>query len=625
MTLEVFAMKKLLCLFLLAILLLTGCMLPGMESGESSEPTETTEETTAEITQPSVPWIEELGMPWDEDGTLLEIPLTIPDGLHYSGSVEFDGDLLLWSMDHHLADTSDLELCLIDLGDGSVIAQRDIPFSQSVVPQVLGSSLYLCEYSTGTVYRLDRNLLTLQIWQTEPMEGNWYMGAGEKLYIYNWDSSVYVRDLATGETAPLLDGDPPVQYMSLHGETVLIEYYRADTGAKVAAALDLMTGELYEQPVDGGYETFSFSGGSWLLGKYREPMEYTLCPDGAEPVCFTAEGENFEFLDGKYLFSIGGEDSFLSLYDLDGNLISRCRISGQPYSFYCDNLIWSKEFGGYFCTINSYDGNQRLLFWDITKGTEGEDLVFSPMPEPSEMEARTKQRAQELSEKYGLMILVGDECDTVFDEFTASIVEDWDLIDDALDTLERALSVYPQDFFRQLRWDTIYSIRIHLISDLMADGSGRYGAGYSAFTQSQWDHYLMVIDIEDSLENTYYHEFSHIIDSFLEWDSWQREDARFSEETWNSLNPSWFTGYSYDYSREHALRDWTSFVDTYATISPTEDRARVMEYAMADFGQWTFEDADILLAKLNYYCLCIRDAFDTEDWPEVLLWEQYLH
>jgi hypothetical protein len=184
--------------------------------------------------------------------------------------------------------------------------------------------------------------------------------------------------------------------------------------------------------------------------------------------------------------------------------------------------------------------------------------------------------------------------------------------------------VYPEGFFRQLRYNNISSIQIQLISDLQADGSGRYGGDYCAFTQTLWDHYLMVIDIEASSTETYYHEFSHIIDSYLQSESESRKDALFSEETWNSLNPKWFAGYSNDYGYEIKLDDYSCFVDSYSTISSTEDRARVLEYAMADFGRWTFEDAKGLRKKLDYYCRCIRDAFDTTGWPEVLPWEQYL-
>jgi hypothetical protein len=50
----------------------------------------------------------------------------------------------------------------------------------------------------------------------------------------------------------------------------------------------------------------------------------------------------------------------------------------------------------------------------------------------------------------------------------------------------------------------------------------------------------------------------------------------------------------------------------------------VLEYAMVDFGRWTFENAQVLTEKLDYYCRCIRDAFDTSGWPDTVLWEQYL-
>ena len=72
------------------------------------------------------------------------------------------------------------------------------------------------------------------------------------------------------------------------------------------------------------------------------------------------------------------------------------------------------------------------------------------------------------------------------------------------------------------------------------------------------------------------------------------------------------------------MKEYRYFVDSYSTINPTEDRARVMEYSMSDYGAWTFEDAAGLAQKLDFYCRCIRQAFDTTGWPEVVRWEQYL-
>ena len=249
---------------------------------------------------------------------------------------------------------------------------------------------------------------------------------------------------------------------------------------------------------------------------------------------------------------------------------------------------------------------------------------MTPVPQPDEAQAQLARRAEEIGTTYGLTILVGEDCDTVFDEFTAEQVTDWDRVTTALDTLEDVLAAYPAGFLQQIRYDNVRGIRIQLVSGLFADGGNRYGEGYSAFTQSQWDHYLMVVDIDDTTEQTYYHEFSHIIHSYLDWDASQRSDALYSPDAWADLNPGWFEGYSNDYADEHDLEQIGWFVDGYATISLTEDMARVMEYAMAGHGRWTVEGAEGLRDKLDYYSRCIRDAFDTTGWPDTVLWEQYL-
>ena len=625
MAAEVIMMKKMLMLLFVTILLLAGCDIPDKTPAETTEPTETTMEMVAETTEPTEPWIDVVGMPWDSEGALLEIPLTVPDGMHYSSCVALDGDLLLWSFDYHLPDTKIVELCVLELDDGTVTAQRDISLPGVPTVQVLGDSIYLIHAESGHIEMLNKHLKTVQVWNTEPVQGNCLIG-GDKLYINEWESTLLVRDLVTGETQSLMEGDPAVSHFTGNGNAAMISYYRPDTGAPVVAALDLISGEIIDAPVQGDYTLFTYGDGVWLCGAYRAGFNvYTLAAEGAEPVSIQPGGGTLQLIDGNYLLYSSEMDTYLRLHDLQGNCLSECDLSAEPYSYYVIDCIWSETFGGYFCPINCYDGNQRLLFWDITGGRQGDALVPEPLPAASETDALLKERALEIGNRYGLTILVSNDCDTIFDEFTAQIADDYNQVSAALDTLEEALAVYPEGFFRQLRYGSVYGIRIQLITDLIADGSGRYGDSYIAFAQENWDHYLVVIDIADSDQTTYYHEFSHIIDSYLEWDSWQREDALYSEAAWAAMNPGWFTGYSYDYSVEHELEDWTSFVDGYSTISPTEDRARVMEYAMSDFGLWTFEDADILQEKLDFYCRCIRDAFDTEGWPETLPWEQYLY
>lgn len=615
--------KRYTVFILILILLLCAC-------GKQQEPEQTTSpvitttvpETTAAPTEPSIPWIESAGMPWDEDGVLLELPLTIPDGMHYHSSMEFCGDLLLWSIDDHRAGHYALELCLVDLLTGQVMAQRDIGISDYIAPQALGDSLYICDDATGLILQLNDKLETADQWNLTPAEGDWFMGSEQTVYQFLGGKKLYETNITTGEMTAVLEGDPDVWAYITEPGMLYMDYYRVDTGAKAMALLDLSTGAVMEAPSSVKFNTIKFKDDVWLCSTYRDQNQYFIY-DGDYQVMVSTGEAYLEILPGKQLLLTGIDGNELFLYDLQGKLISKCRIFDE-YCYYSANcLTYNEEFDGYFLWLSGEAAGGRLLFWDLTKEIQGEDLSLDKIPEPDEAQQALAKRVDELSRELGLNILIGEDCDTVFDDFIATRVTDNYSINVALDTLQEALSSYPEGFIRQLRFDSVQGITIQLVSDLIATGNGREGDGYIAFAQQMWDHYLVVIDIDDVGVDTYYHEFSHIIDSYLAWDAMNREDALFSEEGWNACNPSWFAGYTYDYSWEQTVKNYDWFIDTYSTISPTEDRARVMEYAMSEYGGSYFTGRKGLEGKLDYYCRCIRDAFDTTGWAETVLWEQY--
>ena len=125
---------------------------------------------------------------------------------------------------------------------------------------------------------------------------------------------------------------------------------------------------------------------------------------------------------------------------------------------------------------------------------------------------------------------------------------------------------------------------------------------------------------------TVFHEFSHIIDKRLAWDSMIRENALYSEEAWLALQP---TDFQYAMSYIHIPEAMQSYMETdyfvsdYALTYPTEDRATLMASAMEN-NTWDFEAGSGRRAKMRYYADCIRDCFDTTGWPEITQWEQVL-
>lgn len=154
----------------------------------------------------------------------------------------------------------------------------------------------------------------------------------------------------------------------------------------------------------------------------------------------------------------------------------------------------------------------------------------------------------------------------------------------------------------------------------------------TAFVQHENGKITMVLNVcsdAELLERTFYHETSHIIDQVLAHDAQYREDALYSEEKWQSLNPDKFTqlnpengGYYGSYEMLPMSYYDESFVPYFASdygkSFPTEDRATIFEGAMAGSLQKSLRE------KLEYYCECIRDCFDTSGWPNSTTWEETL-
>lgn len=607
-------MKKILWVLCLSVLL-CGC------GRDSADPTE----SVTLPQEPTTPWVYESGTAWDDAGALLEVPTAIPGGVHYVNSMEFDGDLLLWNTDSHKVDKTVLEMAVFDLDTGTCTAQRDHCLPGFPVPQVLDDTLYICDNSSGVILQLDKELNEINRWETEPDESSWYMGTDGKLYQYRDYEYFWVRDLNDGSEKPVIEGNPVVTYVYDHNDVLALEFFRADTGARIQALLDLQTGEIIMPEIYGRADTLSFNSGHLMVTTYSEGYVHYLHLSDDDVMRIDTKGSVLNLLDEDRLLLTDENGEFLRLYDLQGNAIGECCIS-ENGNYYALDPIWCESLNGYFLQVEGFTSDQRLLFWHIGElDSAVPALAMEPDGAPSDDQLELTRRAQELSEKYGIDILVGEQCEERFTDFTAKVTTDYYAVNNALDILDAALSDYPKGFLAQLKCDSFRGVQIQLVTNLTADGGGREGEGYAAFTELMWSYYLMVVDIEDSDESTYYHEFSHIIDSYLDWDSYQREDALFSEAAWASLNPEWFDGYTYDYALEREVKEYGYFVDSYCTINPTEDRARVLEYAMCDYGVWTFEDAKGLTAKLDYYCRCIRQAFDTTGWPEVVRWEQYLN
>lgn len=230
--------------------------------------------------------------------------------------------------------------------------------------------------------------------------------------------------------------------------------------------------------------------------------------------------------------------------------------------------------------------------------------------------------AEKIGSKYGIEVLVWED---------AMRVQPWDydfeieylvpVIRRELELLDQRLSNFPEGFLEATA-SHFSSLKICLVRQLTGSAeSGSLDLATGIQFIDGTDAYI-VLAAGESAEKALYHELYHVMETHILGNS-------IAFDQWSKLNPVGFE-YDYDYianaqrdGSAYLAADTRSFVDTYSMSFPKEDRARIMEYAMAEGSEDLFT-ASPLQYKLKILCEGIREAYDLEKSPETYLWEQYL-
>lgn len=621
-------MKRTLLLILVLCLLLTGCGILGRSDTQSSDPSEETSTTVETATEP----IEEVSLldsceAFDDSGALWYIPNEQIEAQQYPMLRAFTGNLLMTTSSYISDGNCELKLTLLSGTTGEALQSCTVGLAESVEPQILGEHIAVCDSQTGTVVVLDALLQETARYTLAADPGQWFLGSDlDTLYKCSYLGGIRAISLSTGKELFFLDL-AELSVCSVTDTNVCFTGVDRETQRYTASCLELASGKLVAPLFSGDFSLISRSGEMWLAGFYGQEDTFAFGTDANARV-ITAQDGTFSLLDpaGHLLFT--DFDGTLSLYDDKGVFLSSCALPGR----YVQSIVWQEELGGYLLLVNDGEGGNCLLFWDIGANTDGENLQtqsladLQAVPGGTSADASLYERAQSLSDRFGVEIRIADQCETESAYFSCYQLSDYGPVSAGLDILEDALSVFPEGFFRQLAYGHIDRVQFQLVGGLTAINGFGGDMSYAAFTDVDGSVCKIVLDIYSLSKNNVWHELSHAIDRRLAWDAMYRDDAMFSEEGWSSLNPDGFayTG-EYGSSGTNIQPEWYSFfIDDYAMTNATEDRARIFEHAVEDSGTM-FQSAPGLMAKLQYYCDCIRDCFDTAQWPEMTAWEAPLH
>lgn len=579
---------------------------------------------------------------WGDNENLYEVSLAQLEGVEQSKVYRFGNDLLFTYDDYDEEKGKNVYVVkLVSLENGEMLYEQQLePLTFGVV-QVLDEHVAINDLGDSKCYLLDSKL---ELVDTYELQGGMFCldKKGKMAYQFTYDKGIKVVDLVSGQTSVMLDNGANMYLCKADGNEATFIYTDRDTLMRNSGVLDLNSGEIRTIESPYVFDSLEVSGDTWI-GDVEGVVPFYVLSDGNEQAIFYGDikatvGVNNASGHVMFCKSMGVGDNFFLIYDNQGNLLSDCDINGL-YLYEKMDFAWYEEYNGYVFTLTDEENKAHLMFWEIADEIIENDLDLEDVADAIKAPAGTAvsqelfDRAKTLSDKYGVEILIADQCDTVFTDHSAELLLDEAEIEQALDTVDYVMGRYPDGFFEQLKHNTYREIEIQLLGilekDYSTDGISYISGGFVNHTYP--GKFLMALDarpmnLEDEinpiLEETMYHEFSHIIDRRLEFDSRYREDTYYSEAGWEELNPENFEyNDSYYGTLDPQYADY--FVDAYACTNSTEDRARIMEYAMlGDTG--VFENKDGVCQKLEYYCWGIRDSFDTTGWPEVLPWEEII-
>ena len=327
-----------------------------------------------------------------------------------------------------------------------------------------------------------------------------------------------------------------------------------------------------------------------------------------------------------------GTQKVLSLPDTLYNAKDPAILACAPVSLCGDKCCWmiSDDMGRPL----------ELYLWDSgTAPAEDWELPWEEALDPPEeiVYGNLTQRARDLEDRYGVRIVMGQNVPVYFNDYEVTQTADEELMDGTLSVIENTLSLFPEDFFRNVKGSYYREIVIYLTGEMVPSDSDSNISNAGAFTTEDFGVCRIALDLwDDPALSTVLHELFHVVDYMLTGES------LLDEEAWNAMNPPGFS-YYYAYIDENGesyentgSADYTIagggdpdeiwFIDAYSKTFPMEDRARLMEYLLGrdDPPNDCFRGRHIQ-EKLGYYFTVLRQTLGDDSWPEQTVWEEVLH
>lgn len=537
---------------------------------------------------------------------------------------------------------------IIDVYQDKVLRSVTVDFTREPILQRFADRhILVADPDNGQFYEYDLELNLVSTFATPSADG-WF-SYDRLFYYYIWDGLLYRQELSTGTQQPVeLDQDLRLHSLvSIHPtEDLLVAkfYLNAYTDQLGLAVIDLTAGTY--RLIRDDWNHLWFTGDRFyatamstaefgydlyfgdLTGKTLTLLESETIGGGTA---------NYAVLPGSHLLvrwvcpDVG--DHRTELFDLTAMTEANLRTYGYTkatygsiYLFDEDLIMGFYEKGNYFIPIlmdpKAITGEKVDAIRIQRSPLVDQDAIDAYRasvdgPELEDALSDIRARADELEEKYGITILLGNQANLPAKYCGKEIIPATDLqqLSAALTVLDEQLARYPAELFAQFQ---NRAGEEGIVLCLTGEISGTLPtAGYTKLLRER---YVLLLDVTaQEIVPTLHHELWHLLEMKISTDT-------FEIAGWSAQNPADFK-YSGKYNTGYLdLTNWTysagngaesHFLDPYSRINAREDRAQIWQAILSGQTQ-PFVESAYLRQKLQLITQALTTRFADVSWDPAL-------